>query len=201
MKLLRIFTVLTVGVLLLGLVACKPTATPTTAPPPAATAAPTVAPPTKAPEVVRFIFGRGGDSVQLDPAIVTDGESFRVTGQCLEPLYQFEPGSTRPIPALAEECIPNENATEWTCKLRRGVKFHDGTDFNADAVVFNFERWRFTNHPYHFPSQVFEYYAEMWGGFDDDSLITAVEKVDDYYSVNRESLDTDASVWCGHSRW
>ena len=180
MKLLRIFTVLTVGVLLLGLVACKPTATPTTAPPPAATAAPTVAPPTKAPEVVRFIFGRGGDSVQLDPAIVTDGESFRVTGQCLEPLYQYEPGSTRPIPALAEECTPNETATEWTCKLRRGVKFHDGTDFNADAVIFNFERWRFTNNPYHFPSQVFEYYEAMWGGFDDASLITAVEKVDDY---------------------
>ncbi|MFN3761800.1 MAG: ABC transporter substrate-binding protein [Anaerolineae bacterium] len=179
MKLLRIFTVLAVGALLLGLVACKPAATPT-APPPAATTAPTVAPPTKPPEVVRFIFGRGGDSVQLDPAIVTDGESFRVTGQCLEPLYQFEPGSTRPIPALAEECVPNETATEWTCKLRKGVKFHDGTDFNADAVVFNFERWRFTNHPYHFPSQVFEYYAEMWGGFDDDSLITKVEKIDDY---------------------
>lgn len=179
MKLLRVFTVLAVGALLLGLVACRPAATPTTAPPPAATTAPTVPPP-KPPAVVRFIFGRGGDSVQLDPAIVTDGESFRVTGQCLEPLYQFEPGSTRPIPALAEECIPNENATEWTCKLRQGVKFHDGTDFNADAVIFNFERWRFTNHPYHFSSQVFEYYAEMWGGFDDDSLITAVEKVDDY---------------------
>lgn len=179
MKLLRIFTVLTVGVLLLGLVACKPTATPT-APPPAATTAPTAVPPTKAPEVVRFIFGRGGDSVQLDAAIVTDGESFRVTGQCLEPLYQYEPGSTKPIPALAEECVPNETATEWTCTLRQGVKFHDGTDFNADAVVFNFERWRFTNHPYHFPSQVFEYYEYMWGGFDDASLITAVEKVDDY---------------------
>lgn len=180
MKLSRIFTVLAVGALLLGLVACKPAATPTTAPPPAATKAPTPVPPPKAPEVVRFIFGRGGDSVQLDAAIVTDGESFRVTGQCLEPLYQYKPGSTEPIPALAEECVPNESATEWTCKLRQGVKFHDGTDFNADAVVFNFERWRFTNHPYHFPSQVFEYYEYMWGGFDDDSLITAVEKVDNY---------------------
>jgi peptide/nickel transport system substrate-binding protein len=179
-KLSRIFTVLAVGALLLGLVACKPAATPTTAPPPAATKAPTPVPPPKAPEVVRFIFGRGGDSVQLDAAIVTDGESFRVTGQCLEPLYQYKPGSTEPIPALAEECVPNESATEWTCKLRQGVKFHDGTDFNADAVVFNFERWRFTNHPYHFPSQVFEYYEYMWGGFDDDSLITAVEKVDNY---------------------
>ncbi len=127
-----------------------------------------------------FIFGRGADSVQLDPAIVTDGESFRVTGQCLEPLYQYEPGSTKPIPALAEECTANADSTEWTCKLRQNVKFHDGTDFNADAVVFNFERWRFTTNPYHYASQVFEYYEAMWGGFDDASIITKVEKLDEY---------------------
>jgi peptide/nickel transport system substrate-binding protein len=127
-----------------------------------------------------FIFGRGGDSVQLDPAVVTDGESFRVTGQCLEPLYQYEQGSTTPVPALATECTPNEAATEWTCKLREGVKFHDGTDFNADAVIFNFDRWRYTDNPYHFDSQVFEYYEYMWFGFDDDSVIQSVDKIDDY---------------------
>ncbi len=127
-----------------------------------------------------FIFGRGGDSVQLDPSLVTDGESFRVTGQCLEPLYQYEPGSTKPIPALATGCTANEDSTEWTCELREGVKFHDGTDFNADAVIFNFDRWRYTDNPYHFESQVFEYYEYMWGGFDDDSMISSVEKVDEY---------------------
>ncbi len=127
-----------------------------------------------------FIFGRGGDSVQLDPAIVTDGESFRVTGQCLEPLYQYAPGSTLPVPALATGCTANAESTEWTCELRQGVKFHDGTDFDADAVIFNYDRWRFTDHPYHFEAQVFEYYEYMWGGFDDSSTITSVEKVDDY---------------------
>jgi peptide/nickel transport system substrate-binding protein len=127
-----------------------------------------------------FIFGRGGDSVRLDPALVTDGESFRVTGQLLEPLYQYEHGSTVPVPALAEECLPNDDATVWECKLREGVKFHDGTDFNADAVVYNFERWRFTDHPQHWESMVFEYYQYMWGGFDDDSMITEVAAVDDY---------------------
>ncbi len=127
-----------------------------------------------------FIFGRGGDSVQLDPAIVTDGESFRVTGQCLEPLYQYEPGSTKPIPALATGCTANEDSTEWTCTLREGVTFHDGTDFNADSVIYNFERWKSTSHPAHFESQVFEYYEYMWFGFDDASVITDVEKVDDY---------------------
>jgi peptide/nickel transport system substrate-binding protein len=127
-----------------------------------------------------FIFGRGGDSVRLDPALVTDGESFRVTGQILEPLYQYEQGSTVPVPALAEECLPNEDATVWECKLREGVKFHDWTDFNADAVVYNFERWRFTDHPQHWDSMVFEYYEYMWGGFDDDSMITDVSALDEY---------------------
>jgi peptide/nickel transport system substrate-binding protein len=189
--------VLAAFVLLLSMVlgACAPAATtaPTEAPPvateapPVATEAPVVTeapteapPPTEVPQPVTFIFGRGGDSVQLDPAIVTDGESFRVTGQVLENLYQFEHGTTVPVPALAEECTPNEAGTEWVCKLRQGVKFHDGTDFNADAVIFNFERWRFTTNPYHFASQVFEYYEAMFGGFDDASIITSVDKVDDY---------------------
>jgi peptide/nickel transport system substrate-binding protein len=142
--------------------------------------APTEAPAEPEPmEPVTFIFGRGGDSVGLDPAIVTDGESFRVTGQCLEPLYQYEQGSTTPVPALAESCEPNEDATVWTCALRQGVKFHDGTDFNADAVVYNFERWRMTDHPQHFESQVFEYYEYMWGGFDDASTITSVVALDE----------------------
>jgi len=135
---------------------------------------------TETPPAAPFIFGRGADSVQLDPAIITDGESFRVTGQVLEPLYQYELGSTKPVPALAEECVPNAEANIWSCKLREGVKFHDGTDFNADAVVFNFERWRFTTNPYHYPSQVFEYYEAQFGGFDDASLITEVKKIDDY---------------------
>jgi peptide/nickel transport system substrate-binding protein len=175
------------------LAACGSAATPTVQeqPPsqteaaaPAQPSAETQAPePTKAEQAAKpstFIFGRGGDSVQLDPSIVTDGESFRVTGQCLESLYQYAPGSTKPIPDLATQCTPNEDGTEWTCDLRQGVKFHDGTDFNADAVIFNFERWRFTDNPNHYASQVFEYYEAMWGGFDDKSIITSVDKLDDY---------------------
>lgn len=188
----KLFYILGALILTLSMVlsACapQPAATTEAPPPPAKTEAPAPTqppptqppPPTEAPKPTTFIFGRGGDSVGLDPAIVTDGESFRVSGQILEGLYTFAPGTTNPVPALAEECTANEEATEWTCKLRQGVKFHDGTDFNADAVIFNFERWRFTNNPYHFPEQVFEYYEAMWGGFDDASVITSVEKVDDF---------------------
>ena len=195
MKHKKFYTLLAVILLAsMVLAACAPAATqapaeeavapePTEAP---AEAEPTEAPPEPEPteevmeELSTFMFGRGGDSVQLDPAIVTDGESFRVTGQCLEPLYQYEQGSTTPIPALAETCVANDDSTEWTCELRQGVKFHDGTDFNADAVIFNFDRWKNTADPTHFESQVFEYYEYMWFGFDEDSVITAVEKVDDF---------------------
>ncbi len=186
----KLFYILGAMILSLSMVlsACAPQPAATTQAPPAQTEAPAPTqpaptqppPPTEAPKPTTFIFGRGGDSVGLDLAIVTDGESTRVGGQILESLYTFAPGTTNPVPALAEECTANAEATEWTCKLRQGVKFHDGTDFNADAVVFNFERWRFTNNPYHFPEQVFEYYEAMWGGFDDASIITSVEKVDDY---------------------
>jgi peptide/nickel transport system substrate-binding protein len=181
--LIKIFGIL----MIIGMVlaACAPAETPEE---PSVPEAPVVEEP-EVPEIEEpedtasgdiFIFGRGADSVQLDPALVTDGESFRVTGQVLEPLYQYELGSTVPVPALAEECVPNAEATIWDCKLREGVKFHDGTDFNADAVIYNYERWRFTDHPQHYESQVFEYYEYMWGGFDDASVITDVVKIDDY---------------------
>jgi len=127
-----------------------------------------------------FIFGRGGDSIQLDPAVVTDGESFRVTGQILEPLFQYEDGGTKPIPALGISYEVSDDGLEWTVDLRRGVKFHDGTPFNADAVVLNFERQWKTDHPLHFESATYAYYEYMWGGFDDDSIITNIEAVDDY---------------------
>ncbi len=127
-----------------------------------------------------FIFGRGGDSIQLYPAVVTDGESFRVTGQILEPLFQYEDGGTKVIPALATDYSVSDDSLVWTINLREGVKFHDGTDFNAAAVVFNYERQWKTDHPFHFESEVYGYWEYMWGGFDDDSIITGVEAVGDH---------------------
>ena len=43
-------------------------------------------------------------------------------------------------PELAEEFSPNSNATEWTFKLRKGVKFHDGSSLSADDVLWSMNR-------------------------------------------------------------
>lgn len=86
-----------------------------------------------------LIFARGGDSVSLDPSEVTDGESENVAQSILETLTTFAEGETTVEPMLATEWNESEDGLTYTFTLREGVKFHDGTDFNAEAVVFNFE--------------------------------------------------------------
>lgn len=123
-----------------------------------------------------FIFARGGDSVGLDPADVTDGESAYVTHQVLDSLLEYKPDSTEVQPGLATEWESSKDGLTWTFKLRQGVKFHDGTDFNAEAVKYNFDRWRLKNHPRH--KGDFEYYMAMFGGF--PGKIKDVQVVDPY---------------------
>lgn len=88
-----------------------------------------------------LVFGRGGDSVSLDPAAVTDGESIKVTQNIFETLLNFSPEDTTVTAGLAKEWVVSDDGLTYTFKLEEGVKFHDGTDFNAEAVVKNVQRW------------------------------------------------------------
>ncbi|MFL0583029.1 ABC transporter substrate-binding protein [Solibacillus silvestris] len=89
-----------------------------------------------------LVFGRGADSVSLDPGIVTDGESFKVTQNVFETLLNFGEQDTTINPGLAKEWEVSEDGLTYTFQLQEGVKFHDGTDFNADAVIKNINRWK-----------------------------------------------------------
>jgi peptide/nickel transport system substrate-binding protein len=62
---------------------------------------------------------------------------------------RFEDESTAVEPGLAESWEISDDGLVYTLHLRQGVKFHDGTDFNAEAVKFNLERQIDPNHPYH----------------------------------------------------
>ncbi|PZD97360.1 ABC transporter substrate-binding protein [Paenibacillus sambharensis] len=126
-----------------------------------------------------MIIARGGDSAALDPSIVTDGESFKATQQMLEPLLGYKDGTTEVEPLLAESWTASPDGLTYTFKLRQGVKFHDGTDFNADAVVFNFNRWSDPASPYKFAEDSFYYYDSMFGP-EDDRVIKEVKAADAY---------------------
>ncbi|PIC72632.1 ABC transporter substrate-binding protein [Sporosarcina sp. P17b] len=109
-----------------------------------------------------LVFGRGGDSTSLDPSRVTEGETFKVTVNLFETLLNFGEQDTTVQPGLAKEYDTSEDGLTYTFQLEEGVKFHDGTDFNAEAVVKNFERWANGD------SDTFPYYNSMFGGFKDD---------------------------------
>ncbi len=135
-----------------------------------------------APAQTTFVFGNQGEPVSLDPAIITDGISNRITRQIYEGLTKYKGATTEVVPALAEKWSVSADGTVWTFTLRKNVKFHDGTPFNASAVAWNIDRWRLSKHPQHEnqtkAGQTFEYYEAQFGGFDDKSLITKVEAVD-----------------------
>ena len=113
-----------------------------------------------------LIFARSADSVGLDPVDESDLESVMVCAQIAEPLVAFEPGTTQIVPALAERWEVSGDLRTWTFYLRRGVKFQDGTDLDADAVVFNFERWWDKGNPYHVGhTGNFHHWSFYFGGF------------------------------------
>ena len=128
-----------------------------------------------------FVFGGQGEPVSLDPAIITDGVSSRITRQIYEGLVKYKGPTTEVIAALAEKWEVSKDGTVWTFTLHKGVKFHDGNPCDAAAIVWNFDRWRLSKHPQHEnqikAGQTFEYYEAQFGGFDEKSLITKVEAV------------------------
>ncbi|HQE67128.1 MAG TPA: ABC transporter substrate-binding protein [Bacillota bacterium] len=111
----------------------------------------------------RLVVGRANDSVTLDPSCTTEMDSFKVTVNILETLVKCENGGNDVVPCLAESWKSSEDGLKWVFKLRRGVKFHDGTAFDAHAVVFNFNRWMYEENPYH--KGTFNYWNYIFGGF------------------------------------
>jgi peptide/nickel transport system substrate-binding protein len=91
-----------------------------------------------------------GDALTLDPAAISDNESAQVAMQIFDGLVRNKEGTSEVEPALATRWTVSKDGTVWTFRLRRGVRFHDGTPFDASAVVFSFERQRNREHPFHF---------------------------------------------------
>src|SRR5512132_1972120 len=77
-----------------------------------------------------FVIAGAADPTYLDPALVSDGESFRVTKQIFQGLVELKPGTLQLKPTLATSWKGSKDGKTWTFQLRKNVKFHDGTPFN-----------------------------------------------------------------------
>ena len=128
-----------------------------------------------------LVFGRGADSVGLDPGLENDGESFKVCDNIYETLVTYAQESTAVRPLLAKSWDVSPDHLTWTFHLRTDVRFHDGTPFNADAMLFPLGRQFYADHPFHDVEGTFKYWKDM--GMDD--IVAAMEARDDSTFVIR----------------
>ncbi len=131
-----------------------------------------------------LVYCSEGSPEGFDPAPFTAGTTFDASSKPLyNRLVEFKRGTSEVIPGLAESWKVSSDGLEYTFKLRQGVKFQTtefftpSRDFNADDVVFSFERQLKKDHPWN------QYTAGIaWEYFDGMSmpdLIKSIEKVDD----------------------
>lgn len=136
---------------------------------------------TKARALENFIYCSEASPAAFNPQVTTDGTSNNAAAHTIyEKLTTFKYGSTEIIPALATQWTISKDQKTYRFKLRKGVKFHTTPyfsptrDFNAEDVVFSFNRMKDTQHPFHLVGGGnYEYFA----GMDMANLIKSVKKL------------------------
>jgi len=114
----------------------------------------------------QLVWMQNAEPIALYCADETDGETLRLCEQVVEPLYVYEVGGVAPIPALAEECVGNSDATSFTCNLRADVTYHNGARFDANDVVLSYAVQWDSAHPLHIGrTGSFEYFAGFFTQF------------------------------------
>jgi peptide/nickel transport system substrate-binding protein len=125
-----------------------------------------------------LVFAGSRLAASLDPALTSDGESFRILQQIYEPLVDLAEGSVSEIiGVLAESWTGDPGDTTYVFNIRQGVNFHDGTPLNAEAVVANFERWN--QIPDELQGTAY-YIGAVFAGFGGDSIIASAEATGEY---------------------
>ncbi|ABV36163.1 extracellular solute-binding protein, family 5 [Shewanella sediminis HAW-EB3] len=131
-----------------------------------------------------LVYCSEGNPESFNPQLVTSGTTIDATSQQIyNGLVDYNATSGQIIPSLATQWQISEDELTYTFQLRKGVKFHDSVRFtpsrafNADDVLFSFNRIIDTSHPYHAVSKTgYPFFQSI--GF--DKLINKIEKISDY---------------------
>ena len=130
-----------------------------------------------------LVFCSEGSPENFYPGVNTTGTSFDGNEPIHNRLVDFERGGTKVVPSLAEKWDISADGKTYTFYLRKGVKWHDTRsfkptrDFNADDVLFAFERqWKEDNAFFKVTSPNHSYFSDM--GM--PKLLQTVEKINDY---------------------
>lgn len=148
-----------------------------------------------------LVFCSEGSPEGFNPAFYTAGTTFDASSrQLFNKLVEFERGTTKIGPALAESWDISNEGKKYTFHLRKGVKFHTTKnftptrEFNADDVVFSFMRQHSPDHPFH---KVSGASYEYFNGMSMPDLLVEVKKVDDYtveFILNRPEAPMIANL-------
>jgi dipeptide transport system substrate-binding protein len=133
-----------------------------------------------------LVYCSEGSPENFTPAINTTGTSFDAARPVYDRLTEFKRGTTIVGPGLAESWDVSDGGRTIAFHLRKGVKFHTvkdfkpTRDFNADDVLFSFDRQWKPDSPYAKVSGgKYDYFNDM----DMPSLLESIEKTDDYTVV------------------
>ena len=119
-------------------------------------------------------FAQGAEPRGLDPAYVDDGESAQVMVQIYENLLQYDDADCTVIPGLCDLPEISDDGLTYTFKVKEGIKFHDGTDFNAAAAKAHIDRQLEPNR-----TEDMAYASFTWGSEDTGDGIESIEAPDD----------------------
>lgn len=131
-----------------------------------------------------FVYCSEASPSTFNPQLASDGPTYNASAYTVyNRLVEFEHGGTKIIPSLAEKWDSSKDGKTFTFHLRQNVKFQTTAgfkptrNFNADDVLFTFNRMMKKDHPYHNVSGgIYEYFDTMEMG----KLIKSIERVDDH---------------------
>jgi peptide/nickel transport system substrate-binding protein len=124
-----------------------------------------------------IVVGLPGDMILADPSLVSDSNSSYIQLNVIEGLLGVKAGTLGDIEPVLAESLPevSTDSLTYTFKLRQGIKFHDGTDLDAEAVVYNYERQKNAPAPLR---DAYNYYFGGVFGWAENSNLESVTAVD-----------------------